>query len=387
MTSLPPESESSSDGNSHNSAFPHSSTPSSKSDLSSPVTANSITELIPDSHAIAASPRRGLFLRNGLKTLATLGVLWFLSQQLDFEILKRDLAQADFGWLLWTLGSLFLEMVTNSFKISAMAGSGTTTLRMFRANSVKAFVNLFFPGPLGGEAVRGLWLAKDMGSTGGAAALVLWDRVSSLWLQVGATLVSLILIFGTGDASFWQALGLCLPGLALATFTLPWLVRRSLPFLMRLADRLGAGNVVSNLDKDFADHWKGMTAWRRSVPMFAWSAAMQFALMALVLASGRAAGAPIAWTEAAPIMLVVALVSVVPLTFGNIGVTEGAYAAGFAFFGHEPEAGVLASLILRVGHLPLSVPGALDLAFRGDALIPGFRRLKGVVGKGQGKKG
>lgn len=326
--------------------------------------------------------RTSSWLRHGLKAAATAAALWILARQLDFEVLRRDLAGADFGWLAWTLAALLLEMVTNSFKIAAMAGPGaTTTLRMLRANSMKSFVNLFFPGSLGGEAVRGLWLARDMGSTGGAAAVVLWDRVSSLWLQVAATLVSLILLMGPGGAAFWQALALCLPGLAVATYALPWLVRRSLPWLMRLAERLGAGRAVSNLDKDFSGHWKSLSGWRKALPMFAWSAAMQFALMALVLASGRAAGAAIAWSETAPIMLLAALVGVVPLTFGNIGITEGAYAVGFAYFGHEPEAGVLASLILRVGQLPLSVPGAFDLSLRGDALIPGFRRLRGAMGK------
>ncbi len=299
-------------------------------------------------------------VRRAARILLTLLVVPLLWLPLDHRELAHVLRSASPVWVAAAALAFAAELLVSSWKTAWLTAGRTTVRLQLRINCVKVFANQFLPGGLGGEALRVLWMTPHTGSVGRSAAAVWLDRLSGFYVQWTATLVSLAVLLGVSARGTLRMLAAGAALAAVGTFALPWILRRLLPSLAGWMRRLG-GRDLPGSGRDAQEFQAaGKEIWgdgRRRLGLLVRAAMMQVTLVALTLAAGRAAGVAVSVWQASPIMLLGTLSTLAPLTVGNLGVTEGAFAAGFVFFGFRPEAGVAASLWMRLVLSPAAAFG------------------------------
>jgi len=125
------------------------------------------------------------FFKLFIKIAVTGVCLWYVGQKIDWYATWQLLLKAHKGWLLlaamfFTLSKLLAAYRLSLFftciqlRISQQANTGLYWLGMF--------YNLFLPGGIGGDAYKGILLAKHFSAIGGKkiGAAILLDRISGV---------------------------------------------------------------------------------------------------------------------------------------------------------------------------------------------------------------
>jgi uncharacterized protein (TIRG00374 family) len=299
--------------------------------------------------------------RWSLRFLLTATALILVFENLDLTRIGNLLQSASWIWIGGAALAIAVEFAMASWKTAWLLGSRTNVRRQFLANTAKLFVNQVMPGGFGGEAARMMWISREAGGLGRAAAAILLDRLSGFYTQLSATLLSLAVILGAASAVTMRVLAVGAFLALIGTFVLPFFLRRFLPAMARWSRRWIKTEFpdTGKEAEEFEAAWKEtLLSPRRLTRLLLFSLSLHGGMMAWILCTGFALGSSISVWQASPILLLASLTTLAPLTVGNIGVTEGAYALGFAFFGFPPENGVAASLILRLLSLPPAALGA-----------------------------
>jgi hypothetical protein len=200
-------------------------------------------------------------------------------------------------------------------------------------------MNVLLPGAtVSGDVLRGYQLARLPGNSGGAAAAsVVLDRLSGLWILCAMSLVSLLAALATDLLVPGKAVGLYIAGLA-AALAAPWL---PLPFarletLRRQA--LGARRALV------------ASAWL-SVLVQVFSAA---ALWCFAFAAGINLSYAVMLAAAAPIFIMGA----VPLGWGGFGAREAAAVVVLGAIGVAADQATAAALLYGLSAVLQGIGGA-----------------------------
>lgn len=236
----------------------------------------------------------------------------------------------------------------------------------FFAYLTGAFINNFLPSTLGGDAYRGLWLAKKTEARAASISTVVFDRFIGLWTMTILALVCAVPLwpYAMTDRALQitlACLGLFLIGDLLVTLAYfqPWFHRflEYLPFRVRrlLQEVIGftkkgiwaIGSLYSLL---FALVGVGLSNW------------------ALFHALGSTITLPVFLS----VIFLVTLISAVPLSINNIGIKEWAYITFFSLVGVSVELAVTAALLSRFLQMLISfvaLPHYLRTRREGASLV------------------
>lgn len=314
----------------------------------------------------------------GLRVVATVAMLVVLLSRLHltrlFTLHHQQAVALLAVALMVTLSGIGLS-VLRWHRVLAALGLATKVQTLFRLYLAGLFVGNFLPSTVGGDVVRVTRLARITRQRPGAFASVVLERLSGWLVLPVITLVGLVInprLLQLGSASR-LAIALSLATLALLTIVVA--VAGSSRLEKRLSGREGLARFAA------AVHL-GLARFRRRPGAAAQVLVVSFAYQ-LVVALGaflvaEAIGLHVGWTAILAFMPVVAIVQVLPLTIGGLGLREGAFVVFLGPLGVTASQAIAFGLVVYGLNLAVSLLGAPAFA-AGVAAGP---RVRGAAATG-----
>lgn len=287
-----------------------------------------------------------------LKILVSAVLVYWLIRHVDWQAVLTELTEVSWPllilYVLLQLASILLsvrkwQVIAEFKKIEFSLKEG------FFTYLTGSFINNFLPSIIGGDAYRSLWLAEKSGARAAAVSTVLFDRFIGLWTTA---IMAVLLSYLLRDA-FAESLALSVT-VSILVFLLfldiivtylycrewfPGLLAK-IPF--QKVRRLFT-EVVTYADKDL---WLRTSLW-----------SIGFILAGLVLSNYvlfAALGYQLNFVSFLSVACLVAIVTSLPITIGNIGVKEWAHVVFFGLIGVSAEAAVTVALLSRFIQMFLS---------------------------------
>jgi len=306
-----------------------------------------------------------------LKPLAGIALLSVVVSRLDTAELSRLWAHGDRGQLalgagLFVLAFGVLQAVRLHLVVRHYTQGWGNTLRLF---AVGAFFNNLLPSNVGGDAVRLLYLRNMRpGNWAGPLTLLLLHRLSGIAVLLLAALVHATLeyrrlselVAARGiDVGITLTpgllLGVVLGGCALLGVLL--VIPALSPVRAKLVELLGRCRAaIAELS--------AMDLWLLLLFTLLFHGARLLAFYVTVDYLGHT----IAPFDLIPVLAVTAVVALLPITVGGLGLLEGSIAVMLGLFGVPLAAGVAAALVNRVVLVLIAIVGGVLYASDRDAL-------------------
>jgi Lysylphosphatidylglycerol synthase TM region len=320
-----------------------------------------------------------------LKLLLTVTAVILVIRAIPMQEVALSFRRVDALWAAAAVLALGLEYLVSSYKTGWMARAGSLGMHL-KLNAMKTLVNQVFPGGVGGEAMRMLYLSRVIGSPGKAASLLVADRWAGFCTQLIWSGMCLIFVGWSQDVTLrlpWPLVPagafLVMAGAlawALGPTCLAWLAT-TFPAKLRFGPLKTLGSE--------AEHFSlGLRSWgrfdRRALGLFLICSCNQVAMLLLLLTASAALGYELNPWLASPIVLLGSLTAVVPSVLGSLGVQEGFFALGFHLSGGNASQGLSVSLFLRLVQLvPTAIGGYLFLhGFRPEGMLAADPEAAGV---------
>jgi uncharacterized protein (TIRG00374 family) len=286
------------------------------------------------------------------KVVVTLGLVYWLIVRVDWVGVRHELSEVSYALLFLYVVFQLTGNVISARKWQIIASYKELHFSLKEGlftYLTGAFINNFLPSTIGGDAYRGLWLAKRSGARAAALSTVVFDRFIGLW-----TTALLALVF---SFVLWSHIATSLPllvtlvalvGFLVVDLVVTYLYCQSwfqgyvarIPFfkLRRFLEE-----IVFYTQKHL---WLRTSLWS-SLFVFVGLGLSNYTLF-------HALGSEIAFLPFFSAILLVAIVSNIPISINNIGIKEWAYVTFFGLIGVSIETAVTAALLSRFIQMFLS---------------------------------
>ncbi len=306
--------------------------------------------------------------RRLLQIAITLLAVGLIARLVDLRETGRILRDAHLWWAAAAVLIYVVGQVMSAFRwwlIGRSVGLGGRFADYVRFYFIGMFFMSFGPSTLGGDFIRGLYLAEGGGRRARAFNSVLFDRLNGLVILVAIGAAAFVIfpryrrLAPEFEPMFWVTVSLG-SALVVGWLLAPWLARWLLP-----ADH----RVRRFVQDDLGPFWTDRTMlFSTSVVSFCF----HLVQIAGQWAVGRALGLTLPVSYIAVFHPLVSAVASVPVTFSGIGIREGAYAYFLSQFGVDSSRavafGVLWLLVIIINSL---IGGVVFLA--SGARLPAFR--------------
>jgi len=314
------------------------------------------------------------------RVVFTIGALWFLATKLNWQEFSGTLQKASWVWLcaaLTAYGGVVLISIVRWHLLLEVAGAAVGWGRTAQLAVAGLFFNSVLPGVMGGDVMRAFWAARDAPQARPAAVVsILLERV----LGLAAT----VLLGGALILPRWRELNqhpVTHAG-ALAFVTVAGLL---LLILMVLATPFSSRLLAS-------DHSKG---WRKAAaegakachvclthPVGAGAGLMlslmsQALLVGLFFAVAQAMALPANFWQLASVLPMVAMVTVLPISWNGLGLREAAFVTFLGVFGVPAVQAVAISLTAFAVILAWNLFGGAVYLVTGVGRVAGGKGLRG----------
>lgn len=281
-----------------------------------------------------------------VKVAIGVGLIFWLIEKVDWTVVIGELREVSPLFLLLYVIFQLSGNLISARKWQVIAEHKHQELHFtvrqgFLTYLTGAFINNFLPSTIGGDAYRGLWLAKKTQAKAASISTVVFDRFIGLWTTA---LLALLFSFPLWK-HFFSAVAVEVTILSIIAFLLadlfityayfqPWFHRfiALLPFQVR---RL--------IEEVIGFTKKGIWATGSLYSML-------FAFVGIALSNYAlfcAIGKNIDFLPYLSVIFIVTIISSVPLSINNIGIKEWAYFTFFPLVGVAPEAAVTVALLSR----------------------------------------
>ena len=281
------------------------------------------------------------------RVVFTFGALWFLATKLNWQEFLATLRGAQVGWLLAALtayGGVVLVAIVRWHLLLEVAGAAVGWMRTAQLSVAGLFFNSVLPGVMGGDVIRAFWAARDAPQARPAAVVsILLERVLGLAATVllGAALIlprwnelNQHPVTHAGALAFVTVAGLLL--VILAVLATPY------------SSRLLAGEQSSGWRKAAAEGAKAchvcLTHPVGAGVGLVLSLMSQALLVMLFFTVAEAMSLPADFRQLASVLPMVAMVTVLPITWNGLGLREAAFVAFLGVFGVAAAQAVAISL-------------------------------------------
>ncbi len=310
-------------------------------------------------------------IRGGISLALILFVLWRFQGRLT-EVWQM-LASANLWWVLVSVLLFWTAMLINAFKWWTLLRAQAIKapfLAMANFTFVGFFFNNILPANIGGDVMRGYGLAKYTEENAGAAASVVLDRLIGLSAYMSVAAVSaLAVVFLTNRSDLWPLAAVAvLALLALITIGAFLISRRISRFVSRLLHR--------GILEKMAVIWDSLAAafelyrFQYKTLAFAFLIGLTgIATTSMVnYALSLALGGSIPLVDIFLFTPLIALVLIIPISIGGLGLSQAAYPFFYGLVGVPGELALALSLFVQAVQLFCSLPGGvLWLLWKKDA--------------------
>lgn len=287
------------------------------------------------------------WLKWSARLVFTVGALGFLGAKLDWQEFFGILRQANPGWLIAALaayGGVVLVSIVRWHLLLEVAGAAVGWGRTAQLAVAGLFFNSVLPGVMGGDVMRAFWAARDAPRARPAAVVsILLERVLGLAATVllGAALI----------LPRWRELNEhpvthagALAFVSVAGILLVILVVLGTPF----SSRLLAGDHSSGWRKAAAEGAKAchvcLTHPVGAGVGLLLSLTSQALLVTLFFTVAEAMALPANFWQLASVLPMVAMVTVLPITWNGLGLREAAFVTFLGVYGVASAQAVAISL-------------------------------------------
>jgi glycosyltransferase 2 family protein len=303
-----------------------------------------------------------------IRIVASIAMLGYLAVRLatsGTEDLLPDWNASTLGWLSAAVGVTVLGIVLSAVRwqrVLAAIGLPARIGTLVWTYLASLFVGNFLISTIGGDVLRVTRLSKDNGSSPGTFASVVLERLTG-WVVLPLITIAALLI----NPHLWTVDKATRVALLIAMITLVLLV----VVLFLAAHPKVGGRMASN------EGWRrftgaihlGLERFRHH-PMAAAEVLVagfvyQLAVVVAAFLAVRALGIHIGFTAVLAFMPVVAIVQVLPITIGGLGVREGAFALFLHDLGVGSDKAIALGLLLYGINLAASLLGAPAFAVGG----------------------
>ncbi|MEO7435804.1 MAG: lysylphosphatidylglycerol synthase transmembrane domain-containing protein [Candidatus Binatia bacterium] len=265
--------------------------------------------------------RSGGGLRRFLQIAFSIGAVALIARHVDLRETGRILAAAHLGWAILAVVLYLVGQVMSAFRwwlIGRSVGLGGSFPSYVRFYFIGMFFMFFGPSTLGGDFVRGLYLAEGGGRRARAFNSVVFDRLNGLVILVAIGAASFLIFPRYRDlapeftlmfyvtVAFGSAL---LVGWMLA----PWLARTFLP-----ADHKVRRFVETDLGPFWSD--RRMLVAASTVSFF-----FHLVQIAAQWVVSRALGIDVPFSYICVFHPLVSAIASIPISLSGIGLREGGY--------------------------------------------------------------
>ncbi|HDQ41913.1 MAG TPA: flippase-like domain-containing protein [Desulfonatronum sp.] len=307
-----------------------------------------------------------LFLKIGV----SLFLLAFFAIRADLEAMSAAFTGIQPAWYILSLLAALSGPLIMSGKYRLLIARTSLDLPFFRlvaVNFIARFYALFLPSALGPEAVRWYKITKNKKGKSFFLAATIVERLFFLLSLFACGAIPLLLApdptVQTLAARLWPALAITSLGfmLALTYFFWPGLQRvmqHRVITMLRLSQESKVRIFLGNFSlKNLSLRIVGMLLAYTLLWQASFLARMYFLFLALDL--------PFGFLDVTWMGSLVMLLQVVPVSFGGLGVREGAFAYLFTLHGVQTEAGVVVGMLFFSQMLILCFVGWLCQLFEG----------------------
>src|SRR5690554_2139800 len=276
------------------------------------------------------------------KVIVTLGALYWVSTQVDFQQVRVALQTADFRFLFLALLAYICSQIIASSRLYGYFKAIDLPIGEvynFKLYLLKLFYNLFLPGGIGGDGYKFYFLRKKFGVSGKPLfSAILFDRISGLWALALIT-SALVIFIPQLEIPNWIPVAV----VVLGTIVYYLVLRRFFRVFIN-------GFVLS--------HFKAIGAWSFQI------------LTVIMLLYGL--GFDGKFSPYLFSFLLSTLVAIIPISLGGLGLREIANVGGATYFNLDTHVALLLSLFFYMTAALVALSGVYFL-FRPQAL--GERRL------------
>ena len=301
-------------------------------------------------------------LRGGISLVLILFVLWRFQDKLT--AVWQLLSSANVWWVLLAVLLFWLAMLINAYKwwtLLRAQGIQVPFSAMANFTFVGFFFNNFLPANIGGDVMRGYGLARYTEKNAGAAASVVLDRLIGLSAYMSVAAVSaLVVVFVTGRSDLWLlavvAVGALLSLMIIGVF----LISRR---ISRFISRLLHGSFLRKI----APIWDSLASAFELYRFQYRTLAVAFLIGLTGIATTSTVNYVLSLALGGGIPLVhiflftplIALVLIVPISIGGLGLSQAAYPFFYGLVGVSGELALALSLFVQAVQIFCSLPGGV----------------------------
>ncbi len=243
-------------------------------------------------------------------------------------------------------------------RVLSALGMKSRPLSLVRMYFASLFVSNFLPSTIGGDIARASWLSRLVPGSDDAVASVVLERFSGWFVLPVITITGLLLnpqLLRLGPASR-LAVAVCVVTL-IALVGAVFLAFRSAP------SNSNSERAVRRYIESIRSGLFGIVASPRLlVEVLAVSFAYQLVVVASAVEISHALSLSLSWTVLLAFVPAVAILQVVPVTFGGLGIREGAFILFLRPLGVSTSQAIALGLLVYGINLALSLFGAFALA-------------------------
>ena len=299
-----------------------------------------------------------------LKVILSLGLIVFVLAEVHLPTLMARLTAAHLGLVALAMLVFWLAMTINALKWYTLLRSQQLNVP-FVALLDYTFVGFFFnnvlPANIGGDLMRGYGLTRYTERIAPAAASVILDRIIGLAAYMStAAVAALVVVYVTGRQELRVLAWAAVAAVAVLAVLVGILLSRR---LRRLIDRLLANTFLHPLARMWSALSLAFAAYR-----FQYRALAQaFGIGLLGIASTTTVNFILAESLGGGIPLLhvllftplIALVLIVPISVGGLGLNQVAYPFFYGLVGVPYEHAVGLSLFIQAVQILCSLPGGV----------------------------
>ena len=304
----------------------------------------------------------GTLIRAGISLALILFVLWRFQDKLVH--VGELLAAANLWWVLAGILLFWLAMLINAYKWWTLLRAQKVEvpfLSMANFTFVGFFFNNILPANIGGDVMRGYGLAKYTEENAGAAASVVLDRLIGLSAYMSVAAVSaLAVVFLTDRMDLWPLAAVAVLALLALIIIGAFLISRR---ISRFVSRLLHHGILEKI----AGIWDSLAAafelyrFQYKTLLFAFLIGLTgiatTSMVNYVLSLALGGGIPLLY-----IFLftpLIALVLIVPISIGGVGLGQVAYPFFYGLVGISQELAIALSLFVLGVQVFCSLPGGV----------------------------
>ncbi|MDA8262303.1 MAG: lysylphosphatidylglycerol synthase transmembrane domain-containing protein [Actinomycetota bacterium] len=316
-----------------------------------------------------------------LRLASTVVMIYVLLTKVDWTSVTQ-IGRRGFGLIIISFLTTLLGIVLSGYRWQRVLDALEVPSRirdLVELQLAGMFAGNFLPSTVGGDVVRATWLAKLNKLGADSAASVVLERLTG-WLVLPLLVLAGMLI----DPGVLHLGGISKVILSVALLTLSGLV--AVVAIFRSSNLTRRVRRIKAIAELLQSLYSGLGKLQRKpstlLPVFGWAFMYQVCALLASIFAAQALHISIGWREMLVFIPTVAMLQVVPLTIGGLGIREGALVLMLHPLGIGSAQAIAFGLLVYAINIGASLLGAPSFALGSSRIVARYvATVKGVSGE------